>query len=331
MARLLERGTLLGPYRLEEPIGEGAVGRLFRATHRGGGDPVALKVLRAELADDPVYRRRLEREARVAATVRHPNLVRVLEAGEDDGLPYLAAHFVDGRSLQERLRAEGALPIDDVLRIASEVGAGLTALHRRGLVHRDVKPANVMLDRDGTALLTDFGLAKGPAMTALTRSGIVLGTPQYLAPELIEGAAEATPASDVYSLGCLLFACLSGSPPFTGSVMEIAFAQLEEEPPDPCAARDDAPADVSTVVLRALAKDPDAAPTVADDAGPPARGGQQPPLSGSSSLAQRGELLLESPHAVASIDPDSIHGEGLGAASQPEVGRIRGRVRRTVR
>lgn len=255
MAALLERGARVGPYRVEEPIGEGAVGRLFRAAHEDDGTTVALKVLREELAEEPVYRRRLRREARIAATVRHPNLVEVLDVGEDGGTPFLAARFVDGRSLQERLRAQ-PLPLGDVVRVASDVGAGLTALHRHRLVHRDVKPANVMLEADGRALLTDFGLARGPALTALTRSGLVLGTPQYLAPELIEGTAEATPASDVYSFGCLLFACLAGKPPFTGSLMEVAFAQLEEDPPDPCARRDDAPPAVSAAVLGALAKDP---------------------------------------------------------------------------
>lgn len=255
MAALLERGARVGPYRVEEPIGEGAVGRLFRAAHEDDGTTVALKVLREELAEEPVYRRRLRREARIAATVRHPNLVEVLDVGEDGGTPFLAARFVDGRSLQERLRAQPLL-LGDVVRVASDVGAGLTALHRHRLVHRDVKPANVMLEADGRALLTDFGLARGPALTALTRSGLVLGTPQYLAPELIEGTAEATPASDVYSFGCLLFACLAGKPPFTGSLMEVAFAQLEEDPPDPCARRDDAPPAVSAAVLGALAKDP---------------------------------------------------------------------------
>jgi serine/threonine-protein kinase len=255
MARALARGTQLGPYRLEEAIGEGAVGKLFRATRQDDGQTVALKVLRSELAEEPVYRRRFRREARIAATIRHPNLVEVLGAGEEAGSPYLAARFVDGGSLQELLRAQ-TLGLDDVVGVAFDVGAGLTALHQQRLVHRDVKPANVMVDLDGRALLTDFGLAKGPALTALTRSGLVLGTPQYLAPELIDGTAEATPASDVYSFACLLFACLAGRPPFTGSLMEVAFAQLEEDPPDPCVERDDAPPAVSEVVLGALSKNP---------------------------------------------------------------------------
>jgi serine/threonine protein kinase len=257
--RTLQEGARVGPYRLHEQIGEGAVGRLFRAAHETGG-VVALKVLRDELAADPIYVRRFQREAAVARGIRHANLVSVVDAGKDTSGPYLAAQYVDGRSLEARIRGEGALGLAELLRVVTDVGAGLTALHEHRLVHRDVKPANVMLDRDGTALLTDFGLAKGPAMTSLTRSGLVLGTPQYLAPELIDATAEATPASDVYALGCLVYACLAGRPPFIGSLMEVAWGQLEEEPPDPCAGRDDVPAGVSRVVLQALAKDPAARP-----------------------------------------------------------------------
>lgn len=259
----LEPGAVLGAYRLEEQIGAGAVGVVFRARHEPDERTVALKVLRDELAGDRVYRRRLEHEARIATAIRHRNLVAVLDAGEERNRPYLAARFVDGPSLGARIRAEGPLPLVDVVRIAANVGAGLTALHRSGLVHRDVKPENVMLDADGTALVADFGLAKGQALTTLTELGIVVGTPQYLAPELVEASAEATPASDVYSLGCLVFACLAGRPPFTGSLMQVAFAHLEEEPPDPCANRDDSTAAVSEVVLMALAKDPGGRPSSA--------------------------------------------------------------------
>ena len=232
------------------------MGRLFRATHEQTGEIVALKVLRDELARNRAYGRRFEREANVAGEIRHPNLVPVVDAGIDTGRPYLAARFVDGPSLGARIRAEGALPLGAVVQIVGDVGAGLTALHRHGLVHRDVKPENVLLDPGGVALLTDFGLAKGPALTTLTALGVVVGTPQYLAPELVEGAGEASPASDVYSLGCLAFTCLAGAPPFTGSLMEVAYGHLDEDPPDPGAGRDDIPPGVSEVVLAALAKDP---------------------------------------------------------------------------
>jgi serine/threonine protein kinase len=202
-----------------------------------------------------VFVRRFEHEARVARELRHPNLVPVLDADEANGARYLAARFVAGRPLSARLRAEGALPVGDALSVAADVAAGLTALHRLGLVHRDVKPSNVLLGED-RALLTDFGLAKGAALTVLTRSGQLVGTPQYLAPELLEGAGEASPASDLYALGCVVYECLAGRPPFTGSALEVALAHLDEEPPDPRELRPELGDELARVTLVALAKDP---------------------------------------------------------------------------
>jgi serine/threonine-protein kinase len=180
----------------------------------------------------------------------------VLDAGEDAGRHYLAAEFVGGRSVAARIGAEGPLSLDEVIRLAAEVGAGLDALHGQGLVHRDVKPGNIMVSDVGASALTDFGLAKGAAYTALTKPGEVLGTPHYLAPELIEGAA-ATPSSDIYALGCVVFECVAGRPPYAHrAVFEIAWGHLEEEPPDPCAGRADLPPGLSVAVLQALAKEP---------------------------------------------------------------------------
>lgn len=258
MGSALASGSLLGAYRIEEPVGEGSFGIVYRAVRDSDRRDIALKVLREELGRDPVYLRRFAREARIAREIRHANIVPILDAGEADGLHFVATAYIDGGTLAVRLRGD-PLPVTSVLHVADNIAAGLTALHRRGLVHRDVKPANVMLD-DETALLTDFGLATGAAMTTLTRTGLVVGTPQYLAPELVDGTGEATPVSDVYALACLVYACLAGKPPFTGSAMEVAFAQLEREPADPCAGRADVPSGVSGVVLGALAKEPGARP-----------------------------------------------------------------------
>ncbi|HEY7729514.1 MAG TPA: serine/threonine-protein kinase [Gaiellaceae bacterium] len=277
-------GGSLGPYLIEEVLGEGAMGVVYRAVHRDDGGTVALKVLRQRLAASDEYRARFLREARVAAEVEHPNLARVLEAAEIDGRYALVIGYVPGRTLAERLEAEGRLPLDDVLRLLGDLGAALDALHDFRLVHRDVKPANVVLDATGAAVLTDFGLAKGRAYTVLTRPGQLLGTVDYLAPEVIQGAP-ASPASDIYSLGCVAFACLAGRPPFTGaSPFQVVTGHLGEEPPDPCAGRSDVPRDVGPAVLAALAKDPEARP-------PTARGyalgvwraAAQPPGSGSAS------------------------------------------------
>ena len=262
MPAALEVGHRLGPYRIEARLGQGGMGIVFRARH-DNGRTVALKVLREELAADEAFRRRLAREARAAAEVAHPNLAPVLEAGEADGRLYLAVRYVDGRSLAERLAADGPLPVDELVRLAAEVGTGLDALHRRGIVHRDVKSANILLAADGTAVLGDFGLAKGRAWTVLTRPGQVLGTLDYLAPELIRGEP-AGPLSDLYALGCVLYECLAGTPPFAGrGVLRIGMAHLEEEPGDPAAGRSDVPPALSWTVRQALAKDPARRPTSA--------------------------------------------------------------------
>jgi serine/threonine-protein kinase len=179
----------------------------------------------------------------------------VLDAGEEAGRSFLAVAFVAGPTLEQRIQA-GPIPIEDVVRITAEVGAGLDALHEADLVHRDVKPSNIILAEDDGAMLTDFGLAKGRAYTVLTRPGQVMGTLDYIAPELIRGQA-ASPASDVYALGCVVYECLRGHAPFAQkTVYQVAAAHLEEEPQDPCAGRGDCPDGFSWAVLRALAKDP---------------------------------------------------------------------------
>jgi serine/threonine-protein kinase len=253
-------GGRVGPFRLEALLGEGAVGLVFRAVREPEGSVVALKVMRSELASDEVYVRRFVHEARAAQEVRHKHLVPILDAGEADGLPYLAVAFVDGPTLEERLQAEGPLPVRDLVHAIAQVAAGLDALHHAGIVHRDVKPSNVMLDAKGDAALTDFGLAKGRAYTVLTSPGQVLGTLDYLAPEIVRGQ-EATPASDIYALGGVAFECVAGRAPFADrSLLEITGALLSEEPLDPCAERSDAPQGLGWAILQALAKDPEKRP-----------------------------------------------------------------------
>jgi serine/threonine protein kinase len=256
MPAAVEVGQRLGPYRVEARLGRGGMGIVFRARHDADGRTVALKVLREELGADDGFRQRLAHEARAAAAVDHPNLAPVLEAGEDGGRLYLAMRYVEGRSLAVALADGGPLPVPDLVRLGAEVGAGLEALHGRGIVHRDVKPANILLAGDGTAVLVDFGLAKSRAWTVLTRTGQVLGTPDYLAPEVIRGRS-ATPLSDLYSLGCVLFECLAGASPFAGrGVLRVGMAHLQEDPGDPGAGRADVPPALAWTVRQALAKDP---------------------------------------------------------------------------
>ena len=253
----------MGDYALDELLGEGAVGLVFRATRVPDGEVVALKVLRKELSGDESFRRRFAHEARAAQEVESSNLVPILEGGEVDGRHFLAVRYVEGRTLEERIEAEDPLGSKDIARVAAHVGRALDALHEAGLVHRDVKPSNVLFDAEGRPMLTDFGLAKGPAYTVLTRTGQIVGTLDYLAPELIRGQP-ATPSTDIYALGCVVYECVAGQPPFAGkSMFEVSTAILEEDPPDPCANRSDLPSALGWAVLQALAKEPEKRPPTA--------------------------------------------------------------------
>jgi serine/threonine protein kinase len=255
-------GDRLGPFTLEAVLGEGGMGIVYRAVREPTGETVALKVLKQALSSDETYRRRFEREARVARDVRNRHLVPVLESGDDGGAHYLAMAYVDGPSLAEQLTT-GPLSIADAVRIVGEVAVGLDALHANDLVHRDVKPSNIMLTSTGTALLTDFGLARGRALTVLTKPGEVMGTLDYIAPELIRGDG-ASPASDIYALACLAFACLVGTPPFADlGMFEKAVAHVDLDPPDPTVARPDLPRPLAWGLLQGLAKDPARRPTTA--------------------------------------------------------------------
>ena len=251
----------IGRYRLGEALGEGATGVVYRATADDGRE-VALKLLRPEHAQEGVARRRFLREARIAAEIDSPHVAPVLEAGETGETVFLVLPLYRDGSLAARLRERRRLGVDETVDLAAQLGRGLDALHARGILHRDVKPSNVLLD-GGTAALADFGLARGVDSTRMTRDGQLLGTAFYLAPELIEGA-EASRASDVYALGCLLYECLVSEPPFGGRTpAEVGFAHLVEDPPDPRELRPDLPAGVSDALLTALAKSPDLRPTTA--------------------------------------------------------------------
>jgi len=231
----------IGEYEVIERVGEGATGVVYRAE----GD-VAVKVLRNT---DPVVAKRFVREARLAATIESRHLVRILDVG--DGF-FVMPYYPRG-SLAEAL----PLAVDQVVRAAAEIAQALDALHAAGIVHRDVKPSNVLLGGDG-AVLADFGLARGVDSTQLTHDGQLLGTAHYLAPELIEGAA-ATPASDVYAFACLVYEAATGAPPFAGrNEAEIGYAHLVEDPPRP-----DLPGELPDAILLGLAKDPRDRPTSA--------------------------------------------------------------------
>ena len=255
-------GSTVGGHRLDALLGEGAAGLVFAGTSPDG-TRVAVKLLRPELSSDAVAPARFEREARLARGLATRHVVPIVALGESDGLTYLVMPYYRGGSLAQRLRALGRLGPDETLDLAAQLGKGLDALHDQGIVHRDVKPSNVLLDGTGTAALTDFGLARAADSTHLTADGQILGTPHYLAPELIEGH-EATRQSDIYALGCVLYECLTGKPPFGDRrLAEIGFAHLTQQPPDPRERRPEISAGLAHAILSALEKDPAARPTTA--------------------------------------------------------------------
>jgi serine/threonine protein kinase len=248
-------GTQFGSYHVESLIGVGGMGRVYRA-RAADGITVALKLVKDDLARDETFRRRFQREARIAQTVHNPHVVPVHHAGDLDGVPYLAAQYIEGTVLDRMLQEQGRLDLATTLRVCSHVADGLEALRRAGMVHRDVKPENILIDRVGTGFITDFGLAKDSAGTVLTRPGQPLGSMDYMAPEQIRGQP-VTGAADIYSLGCVVFECLAGQPPFGDrDGMQVLWAHLQDEPPDLPSDRDDVPPRFRTVWRTALAKEP---------------------------------------------------------------------------
>jgi serine/threonine protein kinase len=248
-------GTQFGEYRIESLIGVGGMGKVYKARDVDGA-LVALKVVKEDLARDETFRRRFKREARIAQTVRNPHVVPVRDTGELDGLPYLAAQFIEGTALDRKLELEGRLDLATTVRICAEVADGLQALWQAGMVHRDVKPENILLDLTGKAYITDFGLAKDSAGTVLTRPGQPLGSMDYMPPEQIRGQP-VTGAADIYSLGCVIFECVSGRPPFADREgMGVLWGHLQDEPPDPSAERTDISPRFTEALKAALRKEP---------------------------------------------------------------------------
>ena len=206
-------GSVFAGYRIEGVAGEGGMGRVYRATQMALKRQVALKLIVPELADDPDFRVRFERESELTASIEHPNVIPVYEAGEADGRLFIAMRWVEGTDLRSVISSEGRLDPNRAVAIVEQIAAALDAAHRGGLVHRDVKPANVMLTTthgEEHVYLTDFGLTKRAASaTALTQTGQFVGTPDYMSPEQIKGE-RADARADVYALGCLLFHALTG-------------------------------------------------------------------------------------------------------------------------
>ena len=248
-------GTELGGYRIVEPIGHGATSVVYLAEHVRLGRPAALKLLAPALGEAD-FRARFLRESQLAAALDHPSIVPVYDAGEEDGLLYIAMARVDGSDLKTVLAEEGPLPVRRALRILGQIGSALDAAHARGLVHRDVKPANILVAADDRAYLSDFGVAKDLASNGTTRTGSFVGTIEYCAPEQIEGKPVDARA-DVYALACVLYECLSGTPPFhRPSEVAVLNAHLHAPPPKLTRAAPEIPSALEPVIAKALSKSP---------------------------------------------------------------------------
>jgi eukaryotic-like serine/threonine-protein kinase len=249
-------GTILnGRYRLEARIGTGGMSSVYRAHDETLERPVAIKLMNREIATDSDQLERFRREARAVAQLSHPHIVGVIDYGEDQGRPYIVLEYVEGETLKERIRRNGELDISEAVAYAIEIARALGAAHARHIVHRDVKPQNVLIDEEGSAKVTDFGIARSLDDDGLTADGRVLGTTDYVSPEQALGHA-VTGQSDLYSLGIVLYEMLTGSVPFRGeNQVAVAMKHVREELPDVQALRPEVSASLAAVIDRATAKD----------------------------------------------------------------------------
>src|SRR5689334_9718489 len=255
--------TLGGRYQVGELLGYGGMAEVHRGRDLRLGRDVAIKTLRSDLARDATFQLRFRREAQNAASLNHPAIVAVYDTGEEHGpsgeeLPYIVMEFVNGRTLKEVLGAEGRLMPRRALELTADICAALEFSHRHGIIHRDIKPGNVMLTQTGQVKVMDFGIARALASGAstMTQTSAVIGTAQYLSPEQARGEA-VDARSDVYATGCLLYELLCGHPPFVGdNPVSVAYQHVREDPIPPSEHNPDVTPDIDAIVLKAMAKNP---------------------------------------------------------------------------
>jgi eukaryotic-like serine/threonine-protein kinase len=250
--------VIAGRYELEELVDHGGMSSVYRGHDRMLERKVALKVLHPHFLDDPEYVERFRREARAVAQLSHPHIVTVIDRGSSDGSQFIVFEFVDGENLKQLIERTGPLPIDRAVELGIEIADALAFAHAHDLVHRDVKPQNVLVDTTGSAKVTDFGIARSlDVERGVTQTGTVLGTSNYLSPEQASGAP-VTPASDIYSLGVVMYEVLTGEVPFRGdNLVVVAMKHVTEHPPSLLDQRPDVPPRLAHAVERALEKEPD--------------------------------------------------------------------------
>ena len=255
----LEPGTILAKrYEIRRVLGSGGMGVVFQAHDRDLDEPVALKVLRPEtLSLDPSILERFKTEIRVARRIAHRNIVRTFDFGEADGIQFISMEFVQGMTLKQLIRSRGCLPLNVGLQIAKQTCAGLAAAHEAKVVHRDVKPQNIMLTHQSEVKLMDFGIVREQEKDSRTQTGLVMGTPDYMSPEQAQGKSDLDFRSDIYSVGVVFFEMFTGALPFSGdSAFAVALKHVQEAAPTPRSVNPRIPEALEAIIVRCMAKDP---------------------------------------------------------------------------
>jgi len=311
-----------GKYRIERLLGKGGMGQVFLAYDLTLEREVAIKVLPPDVAQDDQVVRRFQQEAKTAAKLDHPNIIPIYRVESEGGLNYFVMKYVEGTSLEDLLDKKEPLPVPDIQRILWEAACALGHAHQRGVVHRDVKPANIMFDHDGRVMLTDFGISKAlQAATGFTATGMIIGTPHYMAPEQGKGAA-VDGRADQYSLGVVGFRMITAELPFAGdSVHTIIYKHIYEEPPLASARRPGIPGALTAAISRALSKDPDLRfPTMEDFA--TGVWPEQPVASpgkgkGPGTVRPRPQATADSPTQITGAPTTPLPGGRRGKAAPP--------------
>jgi len=259
--------TFANRYEVKSMLGMGGMGVVYRALDRELGEPVAIKTLKADaMASDPSLLARFKDEIRLARKITHRNVVRTYDLGEIEGMYYITMEFVEGQSLKHLIQSRGSLPVSVALTVGKQLCRALEVAHEQGVIHRDIKPQNLIVEPSGTLKVMDFGIARlATRQEGVTQAGMAIGTPEYMAPEQLLGE-NVDFRADLYAAGCVLFECLAGRPPFQAdNPITLVAKQLEESPPSPASLNADVPPALSDLILRTLSKKPDDRPRSATE------------------------------------------------------------------